>query len=101
MGGGIGEGAPPTTGDKPSGTRIKSSSICSLNKENTYKILMHWYHTPDVLHAIYHSVPDRCWRCTAHRGTLFHIFWGMPANNIILEVGKLFSVLHNGYGATT
>lgn len=37
-------------------TQAQRSSICTLYKENAYKILMRWYHTPDVLYAVYPSV---------------------------------------------
>lgn len=37
-----------------------------------------WYLTPDVLHAIYPSSSDRCWRCQGDRGTLYHIYWTCP-----------------------
>ena len=54
------------------------SSICTLYKEKTYKVLFFWYLTPDVLHRIYPSTSDRCWRCNQARGTLFHIYWTCP-----------------------
>ena len=54
------------------------SSICTLYKENTYKVLLFWYLTPDVLHKIYPSTSDRCCRCNQARGTLFHIYWTCP-----------------------
>lgn len=54
------------------------SSICTLYKENQYKILLHWYQTPDLLHSIYPTADSRCWRCYKHRGTLFHVYWTCP-----------------------
>lgn len=54
------------------------SSICSLYKENSYKILLLWYMTPDVLHAIFPNSSDRCWRCQGARGTFLHIYWSCP-----------------------
>lgn len=54
------------------------SSMCTLYKENAYKILFFWYMTPDVLHAIFPTSSDRCWRCQGARGTLIHIYWECP-----------------------
>lgn len=59
-------------------TQAAKSSLCTLYKENTYKILLYWYMTPDTLHTIYPSSPDRCWRCQKERGTLLHIYWSCP-----------------------
>lgn len=34
--------------------------------------------TPDVLHAIFPTSSDRCWRCQGRKGTLIHIYWECP-----------------------
>lgn len=34
--------------------------------------------TPDVLHTIYPSSSDKCWRCLKDRGTFYHIYWSCP-----------------------
>lgn len=34
------------------------------------KTVIYWYRTPQVLHCIYPTVPDKCW--------LLHIFWAYP-----------------------
>lgn len=34
--------------------------------------------TPDVLHTIYPTSSDHCWRCQGDKGTLFHIYWSCP-----------------------
>lgn len=43
-------------------SQAAKSSFCKLYKENAYKILYFWYLTPDILHVIYPSSLDRCWR---------------------------------------
>lgn len=52
--------------------------MCTLYEENQYKILFHWYQTPDLLHSMYPLSDSRCWRCYNDRGTLFHIYWTCP-----------------------
>lgn len=52
-----------------------NSSICSSYKENAYKVLMFWNHTPDWLHSVYPNVSNGCWRCNKGVGSLYHIFW--------------------------
>ena len=59
-------------------SQAAKSSLCTLYKENAYKILYFWYMTPAILHAIYPSSSDRCWRCQGARGTLYHIYWTCP-----------------------
>lgn len=59
-------------------SQASKSSVCTLYKENQYKILFHWYQTPDLLHSIYPSADSWCWRCCKDRGTLFHIYWICP-----------------------
>lgn len=59
-------------------TQAAKSSLCTLYKENTYKIFLFWYMTPDILHTIYPTSSDRCWRCQKDRGTLLHIYWSCP-----------------------
>nr|DBA26319.1 TPA: hypothetical protein GDO54_010595 [Pyxicephalus adspersus] len=56
----------------------QKSSICTLYKENLYKIIFQWYHTPDVLHRLFPAVDPICWRCGKQRGTLEHVFWYWP-----------------------
>lgn len=59
-------------------SQAAKSSLCTLYKENAYKILFFWYMMPDVLRAIYPSSSDRCWRCYRDKGTLYHIYWSCP-----------------------
>lgn len=58
--------------------RAAKSSTCMSYKENQYKILMLWYHTPALLHSLFPTSPDNCWRCGETGGTLFHIYWDCP-----------------------
>lgn len=57
------------------------SSICTKIQETNYKILTRWYYTPQILHKYYPATSDRCWKCQADRGALFHIFWSCPRLN--------------------
>lgn len=54
------------------------SSICTVYRENQYKILYMWYHTPEFLHARFQSVSPLCWRCGSDVGSTYHIFWTCP-----------------------
>lgn len=51
---------------------------CTRQKENLYKILMRWYHTPDKLHSLFPEHPNACWRQCGETGTLVHTFWSCP-----------------------
>lgn len=59
--------------------RASKTSACVSYKENQYKILMFWYHTPSLLHSLFPEVPDVCWRCGVGGADLFHIFWDCPS----------------------
>lgn len=59
-------------------SQAAKSSLCTLYRENMYKILYFWYMTPDVLHSIYPTCSDHCWRCLGDKGTQLHIFWSCP-----------------------
>lgn len=48
-----------------------SSQTCTSYRENQYKILMFWYHTPSLLQVHFPEVQDKCWRCGSEKGTLF------------------------------
>lgn len=51
---------------------------CSLStrmQKTAYKVLTHWYATPDKIHKWFPQVPDTCWRCKKEIGTLIHIWW--------------------------
>lgn len=54
------------------------SSISGYTQEKNFKVLSRWYKTPDILHKIYPSVPDICWRCNNAPGSYFHIWWACP-----------------------
>lgn len=58
--------------------RAVKTSQCIAYRENQFKILMYWYHTPTFLHKLNPSIPDICWRCSANGGSQFHLFWGCP-----------------------
>lgn len=78
-------------------SQASKSSICTLYKENQYKILYHWYQTPDLLHSIYPSADCRCWRCNTAVGTLYHIFWTCP---LITPYWRLVnSLIHSIFGS--
>lgn len=51
------------------------SSISNRFQESGYKLAPWWYHTHKLLHSIYPSVPDSCWRRNASQADLLHIFW--------------------------
>lgn len=53
---------------------IKTSQ-CITHRENQIKLLMHWYHTPMLLHKLNPAIPDLCWRCSDAKGSQLHIFW--------------------------
>lgn len=74
-------------------SQVSKSSICTLFKENQYKILYHWYQTPDLLHYIYSSADHWCRRCNKDIGTLYHIFWTCPL--IIPYWQMVHSLLHS------
>lgn len=51
---------------------------CSLStrmQETAYKILTHWYTTPEKIHKWFPHSSDMCWRCNKDKGTLLHIWW--------------------------
>lgn len=54
------------------------SSIYTIYRENAYKVMMYWYHTPELLHSLNQSNFNLCWRCESHVGLLYHIFWACP-----------------------
>lgn len=54
------------------------TSICTTIKENIYKVLFRWYHTPALLHKLFPAVPPVCWKCGETPATLFHMFWTCP-----------------------
>lgn len=58
--------------------RAAKSSSCVTYRENTYKVLMFWYHTPQLLKHLSQDISDRCWRCMVGEGTHLHIFWECP-----------------------
>ena len=69
-------------------------SRCVAHKESAYKVLMHWYRTPDILHARNPTVPKQCWRCNNAVGSHFHIFWECPpVHRFWLQVKKLLEDL--------
>lgn len=39
---------------------------------------MRWYRSPAILHKIYPTVPNTCWRCLKEVGTMTHIWWSCP-----------------------
>lgn len=50
-------------------------SISTKLQETNYKLLTHWYSTPDKIHKWDTQKPDTCWRCLSEKGTLAHIWW--------------------------
>ena len=53
-------------------------SNSSRLQETGYKLLTHWYNTPDRLHKWDPQRSQICWRCQRDKGTLFHIWWSCP-----------------------
>lgn len=54
------------------------SSISSKAAEVTYKMLTRWHYTPAVLHRIFLSLTDLCWRGCGEQTTHAHIWWSCP-----------------------
>lgn len=52
--------------------------VACFAQEKNYKILTRWYRYPTMLHRIYPSTSDFCWRCNAAAGTMLHIWWDCP-----------------------
>lgn len=52
--------------------------MCAIYQENLYEIIMHRYHTPDILNSMFPTIRDQCWRCCTAVGSLMHIFWECP-----------------------
>lgn len=50
-------------------------SMNTRQQETSYKLLMHWYNTPDRLHKWDNQRSEMCWRCHQETGTLTHIWW--------------------------
>uniref|UniRef100_A0A803J808 Reverse transcriptase domain-containing protein n=1 Tax=Xenopus tropicalis TaxID=8364 RepID=A0A803J808_XENTR len=50
-------------------------SIACKAQETNYKIISRWYKCPEILHKIYPTVTNQCWRCGIDIGTPFHIWW--------------------------
>lgn len=70
---------------------VHSGSVSISAQENWYKLRCRWYRTPSLLHNIYLSTSDRCWRCGKEEGTLTYIwmichlvqpFWEKVHNHI-------------------
>lgn len=53
-------------------------SISTKAQETAYKLLTHWYTTPEKLHRWQPQTPDTCWWCQCETGTLIHIWWHCP-----------------------
>lgn len=72
--------------------RAVKTSLCVSYRENQYKFLMHWYHTPSLLNKLNPNISNLCWRCGKHRGTQFNLFWERPGiqtywiNNLLYDV---------------
>lgn len=56
-------------------TNLYKASRSTAAQETNYKLATRWYRTPDVLHRIFPTVPNTCWRCEQEVGTLLHIWW--------------------------
>lgn len=59
-------------------SRVASSSVCTMYKENAYKVLYRWYLVPSGLRMIYSSTSDRCRRGCRDCGDFLHIWWSCP-----------------------
>ena len=44
-------------------------------KENIYKMFYRWHTTPEKLSKIYTDVSNVCWKCEAHVGSYYHMWW--------------------------
>lgn len=71
------------------------SSICARIQETNYKVLSRWYRTPTLLHKLFPTTSDMCWRCQREKGTLLHIFWTCPKLahfwKVVRETVQLFN----------
>lgn len=56
----------------------RKSSMSGYTQENNYKVLSRWYKTPELVHDIYPTVSDICWRCGGAIGSYMHIWWDCP-----------------------
>ncbi|KAE8599037.1 hypothetical protein XENTR_v10017030 [Xenopus tropicalis] len=59
-------------------TAASKTSICTTLKENLYKIMFEWYHTPFLLQKLFPGTTSACWRCNHNPATIYHIFWTCP-----------------------
>ena len=59
-------------------------------KENFYKIMYHWYLTPDKLSKMYSGVTNVCWRCSLGEETISHLWW--TCEQICANIQKILKV---------
>lgn len=58
--------------------RATKMSLCVTYRENQFKLLMFWYHTPSLLHKLNPNISSLCGRCGTSRGTQFYLFRNCP-----------------------
>lgn len=46
----------------------------ALLRRRTIKMILQWYGYPVLLHRMYPSVSEKCWRCENTPGTMLHIW---------------------------
>uniref|UniRef100_A0A670II65 Reverse transcriptase domain-containing protein n=1 Tax=Podarcis muralis TaxID=64176 RepID=A0A670II65_PODMU len=50
-------------------------TACMALRENIWKMLYRWYHTPVKLAKMYRLKDKRCWKCGEVEGDLYHLWW--------------------------
>lgn len=59
-------------------TLTHKSSLSGYTQEKNFKVLSRWYRTPEVLHKMYPTTTNICWRCGGAIGSFMHIWWDCP-----------------------
>lgn len=75
-----------------------NSSINSNIQENSLKVLVKWYFTPERLHCFKSTLSNVWWRCEKDKGNMIHAFWIceeiMPFWNKVKEITQKCTDIH-------